>query len=57
MPEFIVRVGTPDGTITERHVQAMSVRAAEEDLRSPSAGIVFDARRQEEKPEGLRDGP
>src|SRR5436190_1183760 len=33
MPEFIVRVGTTDGTITERHVQAIIVRAAEEELR------------------------
>ena len=44
MPEFIVRVGTPDGTITERHVQAMSIRAAEEDLRQQGMH-VFDARR------------
>ena len=44
MPEFIVRVGTPDGVITERHVQAMSVRAAEEDLRQQGMH-VFDARR------------
>jgi type IV pilus assembly protein PilC len=44
MPEFIVRVGTPDGTITERHVQAMSVRAAEDDLRQQGMH-VFDAKR------------
>jgi type IV pilus assembly protein PilC len=44
MPEFIVRVGTPDGVITERHVQAMSVRAAEDDLRQQGMH-VFDARR------------
>ncbi|MEA2163668.1 MAG: type pilus assembly protein PilC [Thermoanaerobaculia bacterium] len=44
MPEFIVRVGTPDGVITERHVQAMSIRAAEEDLRQQGMH-VFDARR------------
>ena len=44
MPEFIVRVGTPDGTITERHVQAMSIRAAEDDLRQQGMH-VFDARR------------
>ncbi|MDP9360361.1 MAG: type II secretion system F family protein [Acidobacteriota bacterium] len=44
MPEFIVRVGTPDGIITERHVQAMSSRAAEEDLRQQGMH-VFDARR------------
>jgi type IV pilus assembly protein PilC len=44
MPEFIVRVGTPDGVITERTVQAMSIRAAEEDLRQQGMH-VFDARR------------
>lgn len=44
MPEFIVRVGTPDGVITERHVQAMSIRAAEDDLRQQGMH-VFDARR------------
>src|SRR3954468_4553877 len=44
MPEFIVRVGTPDGTITERTVQALSVRAAEEDLRQQGMH-VFEARR------------
>jgi type IV pilus assembly protein PilC len=44
MPEFIVRVGTPDGTITERHVQALSIHAAEEDLRQQGMH-VFDARR------------
>ncbi|HEV7428256.1 MAG TPA: type II secretion system F family protein [Thermoanaerobaculia bacterium] len=44
MPEFIVRVGTPDGTITERHVQAMSVRAAEDELRQQGMH-VFEARR------------
>src|SRR5258705_9737024 len=44
MPEFIVRVGTPDGAITERHVQAISVRAAEEELRQQGMH-VFDARR------------
>jgi type IV pilus assembly protein PilC len=44
MPEFIVRVGTPDGTITERHVQAVSSRAAEEELRQQGMH-VFDAKR------------
>jgi len=44
MPEFIVRVGTPDGAITERHVQAISVRAAEDELRQQGMH-VFDARR------------
>src|SRR5437764_6827885 len=44
MPEFIVRVGTPDGAITERHVQAISVRAAEDELRQQGMH-VFDAKR------------
>jgi type IV pilus assembly protein PilC len=44
MPEFIVRVGTPDGTVTERHVQALSVRAAEDDLRQQGMH-VFEAKR------------
>ncbi|HSY47829.1 MAG TPA: type II secretion system F family protein [Thermoanaerobaculia bacterium] len=44
MPEFIVRVGTPDGIITERHVQALSARAAEDDLRQQGMH-VFEAKR------------
>ncbi|HEY3053895.1 MAG TPA: type II secretion system F family protein [Thermoanaerobaculia bacterium] len=44
MPEFIVRVGTPDGDVAERHVQAISVRAAQEELRRQGM-FVFDARR------------
>ncbi len=51
MPEFIVRVGTPDGAITERHIQAMSVRAAEDELRQQGMH-VFEARRGSVK---LRD--
>lgn len=44
MPEFIVRVGTPDGEIVERHVRAVSVAAAQDDLRR--AGMhVFEAKR------------
>jgi type IV pilus assembly protein PilC len=51
MPEFIVRVGTPDGAITERHVQAISTRAAEDELRQQGMH-VFEARRGATK---LRD--
>ena len=51
MPEFIVRVGTPDGTISERRVQAISARAAEDELRQQGMH-VFDARRGATK---LRD--
>ena len=44
MPEFIVRVGTPDGEVIERHVQAMNARAAEDELRRQGMH-VFDAKR------------
>ncbi len=33
MPEFIVRVGTPEGEIVERHVKAATAHAAQEDLQ------------------------
>ena len=51
MPEFIVRVGTPDGNIVERHVNAMTVRAAEEELRRQGMQI-FKSKRGARK---LRD--
>src|SRR5437868_9105458 len=44
MPEFIVRVGTPDGHIVERSIQASTVRAAEDELRRQGMH-VFDAKR------------
>jgi len=44
MPEFIVRVGTPDGEVIERQVQALSSRAAEDELRRQGLH-VFEARR------------
>src|SRR5438876_8099090 len=44
MPEFIVRVGTPEGDVAERHVQAVSARAAQEELRRQGM-YVFDAKR------------
>ena len=44
MPEFIIRVGTPEGDVIERHVRANSLRAAEDEMRR--AGLhVFEARR------------
>src|SRR6266852_7134221 len=44
MPQFIVRVGMPDGEIVERQVQAASVRAAQEEMRQ--LGVhVFDVKR------------
>jgi len=44
MPEFIVRVGTPDGEIVERHIQALSARAAEDELRRQGL-YIFEAKR------------
>lgn len=44
MPEFIVRVGTPDGEIVEREVRASSSRAAQEEMRRQGLH-VFEARR------------
>ena len=44
MPEFIVRVGTPDGHVIERNVQALSARDAEDELRRQGMH-VFDAKR------------
>jgi type IV pilus assembly protein PilC len=44
MPQFIVRVGMPDGEIVERQVQAANIRAAQEEMRQ-SGVHVFDAKR------------
>ena len=44
MPEFIVRIGTPDGEIAERRVSASSVREAQDELRRQGMH-VFDAKR------------
>jgi len=44
MPEFILRVGTPDGEIIERHVQAMNLRAAQDEMTRQGMH-VFDAKR------------
>lgn len=44
MPEFIVRVGTPDGHVIDKNVQALNARAAEEELRRQGMH-VFDAKR------------
>lgn len=44
MPEFIIRVGTPDGDVVERHVHANSMRAAQEEMRRLGMH-VFEARR------------
>jgi type IV pilus assembly protein PilC len=44
MPDFIARVGTPEGDVVERHVQAASVRAAQDDLRRQGM-YVFEVKR------------
>ena len=44
MPEFVFRVGTPDGQITDRHIQAATIRAAEEELQRQGMH-VFAAKR------------
>lgn len=44
MPQFIVRVGTPEGEIVERQVQAANARAAGEELRRQGL-YVFEAKR------------
>jgi type IV pilus assembly protein PilC len=44
MPEFIFRVGTPDGQIIDRHIQADNVGAAEEELQRQGMH-VFAAKR------------
>lgn len=44
MPEFIIRVGTPEGDVVERQVQATSMREAQEELRRQGMHI-FEARR------------
>lgn len=44
MPEFILRVGTPEGEVVERQVTAASLRAAQEEMRR--LGLhVFEAKR------------
>jgi type IV pilus assembly protein PilC len=44
MPQFILRVGTPDGDVVERQVRAASLRAAREEMLRQGLH-VFDARR------------
>jgi len=44
MPEFIFRVGTPDGQIVERHVQATTVHAAEDELRRQGMHVFASKR-------------
>ena len=44
MPEFVLRVGTPEGEVVERHVHATSLGAAKDELRRQGMH-VFEARR------------
>lgn len=46
MPEFILRVGTPEGDVIERRVRAGSLRAAREDMLRQGLH-VFEAKRGE----------
>ena len=44
MPEFILRVGTPEGDVVERHVRAGSLKAAREEM-SRQGLHVFEVKR------------
>src|SRR2546430_17385493 len=44
MPEFIFTVGTPDGQIVDRHVQADNVRTAEEELQRQGMHVFASKR-------------
>lgn len=44
MPQFTVRIGTPEGEVIERQVQATTARAAQEEMRRQGM-YVFDAKR------------
>ena len=44
MPEFILRVGTPEGEVVERQVRAASLRAARDEMARQGLH-VFDAKR------------
>jgi type IV pilus assembly protein PilC len=44
MPEFIVRVGTPEGDVVERTVQAANARAAQQELQNQGLH-VFETKR------------
>jgi type IV pilus assembly protein PilC len=44
MPEFILRVGTPEGDVVERQITAASLRAAQEEMRRQGLH-VFEAKR------------
>ncbi len=44
MPEFIIRIGTPEGEIIERSVRAATARAAEDELRRQGM-YIFAAKR------------
>jgi type IV pilus assembly protein PilC len=44
MPEFILRVGTPEGEIVERQVSAASLRAAQEEMRRQGLHVFASKR-------------
>ncbi len=51
MPAYVFKVGTPEGDVTERHVDAIDAASAEAELRRQGL-YVFHAR---EKRRSLRD--
>lgn len=44
MPQFIVRIGTPDGEIVDRPIQATTAKAAQDELRRQGM-YIFEAKR------------
>ncbi len=44
MPEFIFKVGTPEGDVVERHIQAVNMRVAQDEMHRQGM-YIFDARR------------
>jgi len=44
MPEFIFKVGTPDGQIVDRHIQADSVAAAQDELQRQGMHVFASKR-------------
>jgi type IV pilus assembly protein PilC len=44
MPEFIFRVGTPDGQIVDRHIQADTVAAAQDELQRQGMHVFASKR-------------
>lgn len=52
MPSFVLKVGTPDGQIAERRIEALTAEAATDELRRQGLH-VFQARREKGSAAGL----